>query len=137
MSRYLVAYLGTGLAILALDSVWLSIMANRLYRPVAGSMMIDGFRPAPAVVFYLLYVLGVVLLGVSPAFRDGNVLRALMNGALLGFFAYATYDLTNQATLKQWSTLLSVTDIAWGTILSGLGAAAGYSAAMWYERHGA
>jgi uncharacterized membrane protein len=131
MTRYIIAYIATAVAFLGVDSIWLSIMANRLYRPAIGDMMADSFRPAPALAFYALFVLGLVVMAVAPALREQDWHRASINGALLGFFAYATYDLTNQATLKQWSTTLTLADMAWGTILSCICATVGYAIASW------
>ncbi len=129
MKANLIAYIGAALATLGLDAIWLGTMANRLYRPIIGDMMLDGFRPVPALAFYLLYVLGLVIFAIQPAFATGRWTTALSSGALFGFFAYATYDLTNQATLKNWATTLTLADMAWGTLLSALAASAGYWAA--------
>jgi len=74
-----------------------------------------------------------VLLAISPALKDGGLGRAAMNGAILGFVAYATYDLTNQATLKVWSTQMTVIDIIWGTVLTLSASSVGYLAARWAE----
>ena len=132
MTRFIVAYMAAAIVFLAMDAVWLSQMADRLYRPALGDLMIQSFRPAPAVIFYLIYVLGMVALAIAPAMRDGNWHAAALNGAMYGFFCYATYDLSNQATLKQWSTTLTVVDMAWGTIASCVTATAGYAAATWF-----
>ncbi|WP_296815150.1 DUF2177 family protein [Brevundimonas sp.] len=116
MLKTATAYLSFALAFGALDFVWLSQMAPRVYRPAIGEIMADQVRWGPALAFYLIYVLGVTLLVVMPALRDGGVMRAAWTGALFGFVAYATYDLTNQATLRVWPTHLSLTDMAWGTV---------------------
>jgi uncharacterized membrane protein len=79
-----------------------------------------------AVIFYLIYILGIVLFAIQPALAADSLQKAVLLGAALGFFAYATYDLTNLATLKDWPVLLVVVDIAWGTFLTGAVAAAGY-----------
>jgi uncharacterized membrane protein len=129
MFALIIAYIATAVAMAVLDAIWLTIMANIVYRPVIGDMMLDGFRVGPAVVFYLLYVVGAVYFAVRPALAAGAWSTALLNGALFGFFAYMTYDLTNQATLRNWSTTLSATDIAWGTLLTAVAATAGYAAA--------
>jgi uncharacterized membrane protein len=106
-----------------LDAVWLSQMAPRLYRPILGDMLADSFRMGPALVFYALYMFGIVWFGVRPALSSGLWTSALLNGALFGGLAYATYDLTNQATLRVWSTKITVYDIAWGAFASGVTAA--------------
>ncbi len=132
MSRAIVSYVATAVVFLALDAVWLSLSASRLYRPLIGDMVLDSFRPAPAVLFYALFVLGIVILAISPAFREGGWRHAMIYGGLFGFFAYATYDLTNQATLKQWSTVVTVADMAWGTFVSGVSATVGFLTASWW-----
>ncbi len=131
MMVWIAAYAGAALAMLALDSLWLGFAAKRLYRPELGDMLMDGFRIAPAAVFYLAYVAGIVFLAVQPGLEAGKWSVALTRGAALGAIAYATYDLTNQATLRHWSTLVTISDIAWGTVLTGLAATAGYYAASW------
>ncbi len=126
MSRAIAAYVATAAAMLCLDAIWLSSAAEHLYRPYLGDLLADGFRPAPAVAFYMIYVFGLVALAIVPAFRDGGWRRALCCGAVLGFVAYGTYDLTNQATMKHWSTIVTVADMLWGTLLSATAAVAGY-----------
>jgi uncharacterized membrane protein len=120
------AYVVTLVVLLAIDAVWLGTMAVRLYKPVMGDMLAGEFRPVPAILFYLVYVAGLTFLAVRPALLDGRLATALVNGAVTGFTAYATYDLTNQATLKSWSSLLTVADLAWGTLLSAIAASAGF-----------
>jgi len=128
---WVAAYLGSALAMLVCDGIWLSLAAKRLYRPQLGDLLLDGFRIAPAAIFYFLYVAGIVLLAVAPGLAAGKWTVALTRGIALGLVAYATYDLTNQATLRHWSSLVSVADIAWGTVLTGAAASAGYAAARW------
>ena len=131
MTTWLSAYAGAALAMLALDSAWLSFAAKRLYRPELGDMLAHGFRPAPAAIFYFLYVGGIVFLAVAPGLEAGRLSVAAARGAALGLIAYATYDLTNQATLRHWSTTVTIADIAWGTLLTAIAASAGYAAARW------
>lgn len=114
------AYITTFIVFGAIDSVWLSTMTSLLYRPVMGDMLLPSFRLAPAVIFYLLYIGGLTLMAVRPALIAGGVGAAVRQGAAIGFMSYMTYDLTNHAVMKNWSTLLSVADIVWGTLLSGL-----------------
>lgn len=118
------AYAVTLVLFLAVDMAWLSTMTGRFYRPVLGDLLLDKPNLAPAAAFYLLYPAGLVLFVVLPALRGGGVAHAAAWGALFGLFTYGTYDLTNQATLRNWSTTLTVVDVAWGIIL-GAGAAAG------------
>ena len=124
--RYLWAFIGSGLAMAALDAIWLTQVGPRLYRPAIGELLADKPDMRAAVAFYLIYVCGIVFLAVSPALRDGSLMRATTAGAVLGLVAYATYDLTNQATLKVWPLHVTLVDVAWGTLLTAAAAAAGY-----------
>ena len=94
-----IAYIASAVVFLALDAAWLTTMADRLYRPALGRLLLDKFEVAPAALFYLLYVTGIVVFAVSPGLASGRWTTSLGLGALLGLIAYATYDLTNQATL--------------------------------------
>lgn len=118
------AYAATLVLFLVADMAWLSTMTGRFYRPVMGDLLLAKPNLPPAVAFYLLYPVGLILFVVLPALRGGGVAHAAMWGALFGLFTYSTYDLTNQATLRNWSMVLTVVDVAWGTIL-GAGVAAG------------
>jgi uncharacterized membrane protein len=125
IKTYIIAYIVTLAVFVAIDSVWLGTMADRLYRPAMGDMLAPDFRLAPAVLFYLVYVAGLTFLAVRPGLVSGSLRTAILHGAVLGFTAYAAYDLTNQATLKNWSTTLTVADLIWGTLLSALASSAG------------
>jgi uncharacterized membrane protein len=129
-NAYLIGYAVSAIVLLALDAAWLTLTANRLYRPLLGDMMLDGFRPAPAVLFYALYLCGIVVFALHPAFGTGKWTTAMVYGALFGLFAYGTYDLTNQATLRTWSTIVTVVDMAWGCFLTALTATFAYLAAV-------
>ena len=126
MKTNIIAYAATFLTFMAIDAVWLTTMANRLYKPYIGDIMAADFRPAPAVIFYLLFIVGLVYFAVRPAVLAGDWKMALVQGAAYGFFCYATYDLTNQATLKTWSTVVTLADLAWGTFVSGTAAVIGF-----------
>ena len=126
----LLTYLSVAATFVAVDMIWLSTMVERLYRPALGELL----RPAPnltaAALFYLLYPIGLVGFAVLPAHAEGSALRAFLFGAMFGCFTYATYDLTNQATLRNWSTALSIADITWGSLLAGISAWIGYMVAQ-------
>lgn len=126
MKTYALAYLATGIVFLACDMVWLSVTGSRLYRPLLGDLLLEKFRLLPAIGFYLVYMAGIVFFAISPAITSGRWTAALGNGAVLGFVAYATYDLTNQATLKSWSTTITILDLCWGTVLTAVSATLGY-----------
>ncbi|MBB4040485.1 putative membrane protein [Microvirga flocculans] len=135
MKTYLSAYGVTATVFLAIDAVWLSTMTGAFYRPMLGSHLADQPRLVPAAFFYLLYIVGVVYFAVAPALQSEQWSTGLVNGALLGLIAYATYDLTNQATLREWPTALSVVDMAWGTFLTGMSATIGYVVTAWLTRN--
>ncbi len=121
MKTIVIAYLSCLLAMLAIDGVWLSITVKRFYAARIGHLMTESPRLGPAAVFYLLYILGVTLLVVMPAVREhAGMLRIFFTGALLGLMAYGTYDLTNQATLKTWPLIVTIVDLAWGALLTGV-----------------
>ena len=124
-SKYLTIYAGTSAVMVLLDLLWLGLLAKPLYQQGMGHLMAEQPRLGVALAFYLMYALGLVVLAVLPAAESGGVWRASMNGALLGAFAYATYDLTNLATLRGWPVWLAAMDIAWGTLVSAVSAAAG------------
>ncbi|MGV3633235.1 MAG: DUF2177 family protein [Pseudorhodoplanes sp.] len=129
--RPAIAYIATLLTFCAVDFVWLRVMASRLYLPTLGDMLLDEVRIAPAIVFYLLYPLGLVVFVVLPALKSDSVASALGFGALFGLIAYATYDLTNYATLKNWSFTITAADMAYGGFASALATAAAFAAARW------
>lgn len=129
MKQVLFAYAGTAASMLALDAVWLSTMAERLYRPELGDLLAEDFRAEPALAFYVLYIFGVTRFAALPALRDGDWRKALLDGALLGLVAYGTYDLTNEATLRRWPFVVTAFDLLWGAFLTGVSAVAGYLAA--------
>ncbi len=121
MKTIVTAYLSCLLAMLAIDGVWLSLTVKRFYGARIGHLMAESAKLGPAVVFYLLYILGVTLLVVMPAVREhAGMLRIFFTGALLGLMAYGTYDLTNQATLKDWPLTVTIVDLAWGALLTGV-----------------
>jgi uncharacterized membrane protein len=95
MARYVVAWFGAALVLAGLDAVWLISTNATVYRPVLGSILSPSVRPVAAILFYLVYLVGVVIFAVAPAIRSGRWRDATIMGALFGFFAYATYDLTN------------------------------------------
>jgi uncharacterized membrane protein len=129
MLKWIAAYIGTGVAFAAVDFIWLSTMTDRLYKPVLGPIMKAQTDMVAAVLFYLIYIGGIVFLAIAPALKQGAWTRAALNGAVLGFVAYATYDLTNQATLAVWQTHLTIIDLCWGTVLTTVAATGGYLAA--------
>jgi len=128
MKTILLGYLFSGIAFLALDAVWLGVMGNALYRPQLGGLLLERFQLAPAIAFYLVYPVGIAVFAVAPALQGEASASALGHGLLLGFLAYATYNLTNMATLRGWSALVTGADMAWGATATAAAALAGYGA---------
>jgi len=128
MTNWLVGYGAAGAVFLALDAAWLSVVAPAVYRPALGELLAERVHFGAAALFYLVYVAGVLVLAVQPALQNASFATACALGATLGFVAYATYDLTNAATLKTWPVKIVVIDVAWGTVLTAATAAAGYLA---------
>lgn len=124
MPQWAAGYVATAILFGLLDALWLRIMVVKIYRPEIGAMLMDGWRPAPALIFYALYILGIQIFAVAPALAAGKWQVAALWGALFGFFCYMTYDLTNQATMKIWSIKVTLLDIVWGTLATGVAAAA-------------
>jgi uncharacterized membrane protein len=122
--KWITAYVAAGVSFGLLDALWLRWAGPNLYRPALGELLAPSFRVVPAIVFYLLYVAAMVWFAVRPGIYLG-VPHAVLNGALFGAIAYATYDLTNQATLKTWSTSVTVIDIVWGAAATALASGVG------------
>lgn len=111
--KWITAYAAAALSFGVLDFLWLRWAGPNLYRPALGDLLAPGFRIAPALIFYALFVAAMVWFAVRPGLEQG-VPFAVLNGALFGGIAYATYDLTNQATMKVWPVQITLIDIAWG-----------------------
>lgn len=101
-----------------LDFVWLGFVAKKLYYSEMGNILLKDFNMVPALMFYVIYVVGVIVFVINPAIEKGSWTYALGYGALFGFVAYATYDLTNLATLKGFSPKIVVIDLAWGAFIT-------------------
>lgn len=124
--QYGLAWITAAIAFAVLDAIWLSNAAPKIYRPLIGEVLADNMRLAPAVAFYLIYVSGIVFFAVVPALERTSLMWAILAGAAFGFVAYATYDLTNHATLKVWDLRMTLIDMAWGTIATSAAAGASY-----------
>lgn len=121
-----VAYVTALIVMVALDMLWLGSTFRTLYLPAMSGVMSPSANVPAAVVFYAIYPVGLVFFAIAPALRASAWTTALVSGALFGFFAYMTYDLTNLATLKEWSLKVSLIDMAWGAVLNGAAATAAY-----------
>lgn len=124
-----VAYVATLVAILIVDLVWLGVVAKDFYRSELGHLMADQINWVAGVAFYLLFALGIVVFVIQPALVTGGPIRAFTVGLLFGLVAYATYDLTNLATMKSFPWKLALVDMAWGAVLTGTAAAIGTAVA--------
>ena len=134
MNRYLVAYAGTFAVMIALDLLWLGVVAKPMYQKGLGTLMLEQPNWPVAALFYALFALGLVIFGVAPQESARSWPHTLTMAALFGFFCYATYDLTNLATLKGWPVGLSVVDIVWGTVVSTASVAGGKAVMDWAAR---
>jgi uncharacterized membrane protein len=112
-------YLITLAIFFLIDMIWLGLVAKNFYRQQLGGMLSPTVNWPAAILFYLLFIAGLQLFIVAPALQAGGALQALWRGAFFGLVAYATYDLTNLATLKNWPLLVTVVDLAWGAVLGG------------------
>ena len=119
-------YLITVPIFFVIDLVWLGVIARGFYQKHLGYLMRPQINWAAAILFYLLFIIGIVLFAVRPALEFQSPMRALVYGALFGFFAYATYDLTNLATVKDWPVIVTAIDLIWGTVLCGAVALGSY-----------
>ena len=126
MLKYIIAYFATAAVFMTIDFIWLSQVARRFYAESLGNLLLDRPNIPAAAGFYAVYVVGIVFFAISPALKTGSAQTALMYGALFGFFTYATYDMTNYATLRNWPIFMSVVDVIWGTFLAGISAMSGY-----------
>jgi len=133
MLKYLGLYGLTTAVFFAIDFVWLSTATERIYKPYVGDLLLEKPNLPVAAAFYLIYVVGVLVLASLPGYEKGSIAIAISRGAIFGLLAYATYDLTNLATLKGWAWQVSVIDMIWGATLTGTVAAVGYLFARWLK----
>ena len=118
MAYYIKLYFATLIAFFAIDMVWLSFVARTFYRKYLDFLLTPTTNWIAAVIFYLLFILGILVFVVLPGLEDNSLKTTLLRAALFGLITYATYDLTNLATVKNWPVLITVIDMAWGTVLS-------------------
>ena len=123
-------YLLTLFLFLVVDFLWLGVLAKGLYQKEIGFLMTDKIRWGAAVLFYLIYILGLVVFAIQPSIKSGNIYAALALGGFFGFVCYATYDLTNLATLKGWPVKIVIYDLIWGAFISAFCAFAAASCAL-------
>lgn len=117
MTRYLAAYAIALVIFLALDALWLGLVARGFYMSRIGALILENPHWGVAAIFYLLFIVGLLYFAISTGIASGSTTTAGINGALFGFFAYLTYNATNLSTLKSWDQTLAIVDTAWGTFI--------------------
>ncbi len=125
-ATFLKTFVASLLTFLIIDFAWLGLIARGFYRNQLGHLLSPDVRWVPAIIFYLLFVAGIVVFVVTPAFERGSLLRAVALGGFFGVVAYATYDLTNLATMRDFPLVVAVVDMVWGGALSAIVATVGY-----------
>lgn len=126
LRRYLTAYVSALIVFLVIDAIWLGVIAADFYQEQLAVFMTGPVNFSAAAAFYLLYIVGVVVFAIAPALETGTWRTAASRGALFGLIAYATYDLTNLATLPDWPVSVALVDIVWGAVLTGTTATLGF-----------
>jgi len=119
------------LVFLGIDSIWLLFIAKSFYAQKLGYLMAKNPNLIAALIFYLLFVVGLVVFVLTPALKNNSLSQAIMLGALFGLISYATYDLTNLATIRDWPLIITIIDMIWGTTLSALVSGITYSIVKW------
>ena len=120
MSALVKTYIALVPLMLTLDLLWLGVIMRNFYQTNLAHLVGPGVMWAPAVVFYVLFTLGLVFFALVPGVASGSLARTVFLGAAFAFFAYATYDLTNQATLRDWPLVVTLVDVAWGAFVGGV-----------------
>lgn len=118
MKSFFIAYIAAIIAFLVIDGLWLGVVAKTFYAGKLGDLLRKDILPIPAMLFYLAYTAGLVFLAVRPSQPDISLISVVLYGALVGFLAYGTYNMTNLATLRDWPLAVSMVDLIWGTVLS-------------------
>jgi uncharacterized membrane protein len=125
-TKLFISYALTFLVFFIIDMAWLGLIAKDLYKKYLGGFLSDQVNWTAAIVFYLLFIVGVFIFVILPSVEKNSLVSAITLGALFGFFTYATYDLTNLATLKGWPITIVFIDIVWGSVLTGIVSTAGF-----------
>lgn len=131
MVYYIKLYAATLIVFFAIDMLWLGLVARSFYQQHLGFLMAPSTNWVAAVIFYLLFILGILFFVVVPGLKEDSLSATLLRAALYGLITYATYDLTNLATVKDWPLVLTLVDMAWGTFLSTVVSLAGFFIGKW------
>ena len=131
MAFYIKLYFTTLIAFFAIDMVWLGLVARTFYRKQLGFLLSSNTNWIAAIIFYLLFIAGILVFVVLPGLDDNSLKTTILRAALFGIVTYATYDLTNLATVKDWPLLITIVDLAWGTVLSIAVSCVGFLVGKW------
>ena len=131
MTYHLKLYFATLLVFFAIDMLWLGLVARSFYQKQLGFLMSPSPNWIAALVFYLLFIVGLVVFVIDPGLKDNSLPLTLGRAALFGLIAYATYDLTNLATIKDWPVLVTIVDLTWGVVVSVAVSYAGFVIGKW------
>jgi len=134
LTKLLGSYLLTMVVFFAVDLLWLGVIAKNFYGRYLSDFLAEQVNWTAAIVFYLLFIVGIFLFVILPAYEKQSFSHALLYGALFGFITYATYDLTNLATLKNWPLNVVIVDILWGMVLTATVSVSGYYITQWLNR---
>ena len=129
--KLIISYLLTTVVFFAVDMTWLGFIAKGLYKKYLGGFLSDKVNWPAAIIFYLLFIIGIFYFAILPAVEKNSLTKAIVSGVLFGIFTYATYDLTNLATLKDWPLPIVFIDIIWGAVLTGIVSIAGFYIVKW------
>ena len=129
--KLIISYLLTAMVFFAVDMIWLGFIAKALYKKYLGGFLSDKVNWPAAIIFYLLFIIGIFYFAILPAVEKNSLIKAIVSGVLFGIFTYATYDLTNLATLKDWPLPIVFIDIIWGAALTGIVSTAGFYIVKW------
>ena len=131
IAYYLKLYIVTFVGFMAIDMVWLAVVARGFYREKLGFLLSDQPNWWAAISFYLLFVVGLLVFVIAPGLQTGSLRRTLLLGAFFGLVTYATYDLTNHATIKNWPWIVTLVDMMWGAVLATMVSCLGYLVGRW------
>ena len=129
--QFLKLFLMTSVVFFAIDVVWIGVVAAPFYQRHLGSLLAPNVRWVPAILFYLIYIVGLLVFAVLPGLASGSLVRAAALGAFLGFMAYATFDLTCLALFRDFPVRVVAVDLCWGTLLSATVTSAAYGIGRW------
>lgn len=133
VSKILISYLLTFFVFFIVDMLWLGFIAKGLYNKYLGAFLHTEVNWTAAIVFYIIFIIGISIFVIYPAAAKNSMYYSVVYGALFGVFTYATYELTNMATLKDWPVEIVIIDIIWGAVLTSIVSTAGYYIVKWIE----